>query len=290
MKSLKELLAYYHGIRKGVFATTEQNSGVNTRGLSSGRIELGENRKDIDSALLYDADRLTKASVASYLASSQLRLGGHRTWGEITLYYAQFQIINAMLRLVGIAPVDKGRRLLLRTSENDRAYSLVSGKDDEARDIGFTGGGSHKVIWKMYAKYFANWEDPDAPTIATPDLYDVPVWMRNETNYLQSNTGIFFPETDLTGLQEWTIGTARTIGNWDWLRTDDNPLSYEEPPEAYFFAEMMAWDLIMYIVKVLATLEGQYLLDEYIWIIENLDAYDELREHMINDLKSVSAN
>jgi hypothetical protein len=179
MKSLDELLAYYRGIHKGAFATTEMHfvSG-------SGRIDLGEGRKDIDSRLLYDTDRLTKASVASYLASSQLRLGGHRTWGEITLYYAQFHIINAMLRLVGIALVDKGRRLLLRTIESHRAYALVTGKDQDARDVGFTRGGSHKVIWKMYATYVTHWEDSEPPTIATPDLYEVPVWMRNETNYL----------------------------------------------------------------------------------------------------------
>jgi hypothetical protein len=153
----------------------------------------------------------------------------------------------------------------------------------------------------MFSRYFREWKDEEPPKITASlreedpkaekwdfQSYELPVIMRNETNYLQSNAGIFFPETDFSGLQGWTVGTARTMGDWDWLRTDENPFSYDEPPEAYFFAEMMAWDLIMYAIKVLVTLEGQYLLDEYIWIIENLDAYDELREHLISDLKSIS--
>ena len=63
-------------------------------------------------------------------------------------------------------------------------------------------------------------------------------------------------------------------------------MSDEEPPEAWFHEEMMAWDVIRYTAKALVTLEGQDLLDEYIWIIEHLDAYDELRNHMISDLRS----
>lgn len=293
MKSLEELLTYYQGIHKGAFATTELHFG-----LSPGQIDLGENRKDIDAALLYEADRLTKAAVASYLACSRLRSGGHRTWGEITVYYSQFQIISAILRLVGIAP--NNNLLLLRTDEVCRKYVIATRKDPNAKKVGFTGGGSHRETWRMFSRYFSEWKDEEPPKITAslrreaPEIekwsfqsYELPVIMRNETNYLQSNAGIFFPETDLTGLQEWTIGTARTMGEWDWLRTDDNPMSDEEPPEAYFFAEMMAWDLIKYVIKVLVTLEGKYLLDQYIWIIENLDAYHELREHMINDLRSV---
>ena len=111
--------------------------------------------------------------------------------------------------------------------------------------------------------------------------------MRNEANYLKDNAGLFFPETDFTGGQEWTVSTSKVVGNWDWLRTDANPLSEEEPPEAYFFAEMMAWDLIKYVIKALVSLEGQYLLDQYIWILENLDAHDDLREHMMADLRTI---
>lgn len=295
MKSLEELLNYYKDIKKGMFATSEQNFGS-----GSGRVELGKNRMDIDSSLLYDTDRLAKAAVASYLASSQLRLGGLYTWGEITLYYAQFHIINAMLRLVGIAPVDKGRKLLLRTDENHRAFTKLPKNDEDAKRIGFTGGGSHREAWRMFGRNFRHWTDAEPEAIAsvlTEDPegkeigfqgYEFPVVQRNEANYLQSNAGFFFPETDFSGLQGWTVGIARTMGNWDWLRTDDNPMSNEDPPEAYFFAEMMAWDLIKYVIRILVTLEGQYLLEQYIWIIEHLDAYDELREHLKSDLGSIS--
>jgi hypothetical protein len=154
MKSLDELLCYYKGIRKGAFATTEQNFGSSTS-----RIDLGENRKDIDSALLYDTDRLTKAAVASFLASSRLLPGGHRTWGDITLYYTRFHTIAAMLRLIGIAPVSNGRLLLLRTDENRRAYIILTRKDPEAKKVGFTGGGSHKEMWRIFARAFGDWSD-----------------------------------------------------------------------------------------------------------------------------------
>ena len=293
MKSLEELLSYYFGVHKGSFATTEQQIGS-----GSGRVELGKNRKDIDSALIYESDRLAKASLASFLASSQLRSGGHRTWGEISIYYCRFQINSAMLTLVGVAP--NGNRLLLRTEEVNRQYINVPRKDPDAKRVGFIGGGSHRENWRMFSRYFRDWTDKEPPSTTASVLtedpkaeawdiqgYEFAVIMRNESNYLKDNAGLFFPETDFTGGQEWTVSTAKVIGNWDWLRTDTNPLSEEEPPEAYFFSEMMAWDLIKYVIKALVSLEGQYLLDQDIWILENLDAHDELREHMMAELRTI---
>jgi hypothetical protein len=207
--------------------------------------------------------------------------------------------IAAMLRLIGIAPVSNGRLLLLRTDENRRAYIILTRKDQEAKKVGSTGGGSHKEMWRIFARAFGDWSDLEPNMTASPLMedpeaeeweyqrYEFPVLLRNQANYLQSRAGMFFPETDLTGWHRVTISDARVMGNWDWLRNDDNPMSYEEPSEAYFYEEMMAWDLIKYVVKALVTLEGKYLLEQYIWIIENLDAYDELREHMINDLRSI---
>ena len=59
-----------------------------------------------------------------------------------------------------------------------------------------------------------------------------------------------------------------------------------EPPEAHFYEQMMASDLIKYLNKAMDALEGQYLLGQYIWLIENLDAHDPLRAHVIADLRS----
>ena len=49
---------------------------------------------------------------------------------------------------------------------------------------------------------------------------------------------------------------------------------------------MMTWDLIKYTIGALVTLERQ-LTNDYIWIIENLDAFGELKDHMLEDLKSI---
>ncbi|MBI4200889.1 MAG: hypothetical protein HY531_01200 [Chloroflexi bacterium] len=294
MKSLKELLVYYQGISRGAFATSEHKFPSGT-----GRVELGEDRRDIDSAILYDADRLAKAALASFLASSRLLSGGHRTWADITLYYAEFHIVNALLRLAGVVSANKGRSLLLRVDEVRRAYSVLARSDPKAKEVGFSGGGSHKELWRMFARTFRDWTDTEPRQFAylrrenaegegwKIQGYEIPVMMRNQANYLQSIVGVFFPETDLTGLQEATVSTARRMGNWDWLRTDDNPMSEEEPPEAYFHEEMMAWDLIKYVIRALVALEGERLLEQYIWIIENLDAHDELRDHMKADLQSM---
>lgn len=290
MKSLKELLSYYDGVQMGNYATSERKFGS-----GHGRVKMIDSERLIDSALLYDADRLTKASLASFLACSRLMSGGYSTWGRISLYYAQFFSISSMLRLVGISPI--GKWLLLRVDEDHRRYIRIEKRDSVARSIG-CGGGSHKEIWRMFSRYFQEWEGEEPPgsiasllsekpiSIGGTAWYETQVDERNRANYLQSNAGVFFPETDFSGLQGFTIDGAKLLGNWDWLRTDASPYP-DEPPEAWFHDEVLCWKLIEYIIMALAKLQGRHLLDQYIWLIENLDAYDELRQHMSTDLNRI---
>ena len=117
--------------------------------------------------------------------------------------------------------------------------------------------------------------------------YEWPTEERNEANYLQRNAGLFFPETDFSGMQGHFIENAKVWGNWDWLRTDATPQESEYPPEAWFFKEMMAWDLIRFVIMALLKSQGDGLLEDYIWIIHNLSAYHELKEHLERDLFDV---
>ena len=288
MKSLRELLAYYEGCQMDAYATSEQRFGSR-----HGTVLIEDDTRLIDSALLYDADRLAKASLASFLACSHLRDGGHSTWGEISLYYARFHIISALVRLVGIAPI--GGWVLIRTDEGLRQYQRVKKTAPEARDIG-CGGGSHREIWRIFSRYFGDWAEDQAPRETASCLgeeddgtawFEMPVEERNEANYLQSNAGVFFPETDFSGLQRYFLEQAELIGNWNWLRTDTTPSESEYPPEAWFFEEMMAWNLIKFVISAMVRSQGHRLLEDYIWIIDNLDAYPELKQHMKNDLLDV---
>ena len=137
MKSLRELLAYYEGCVMGAYATSERQFGA-----EYGPIAISDKTRIIDSALLYDADRLAKASLASFLACSHLRSGGHGTWGEISLYYARFHIILALVRLVGIAL--EGKWALIRTDEHYREYKRIRKDTQEAREIGCGGAPTKK--------------------------------------------------------------------------------------------------------------------------------------------------
>ena len=258
-----------------------------------GPVQISDQKRRLDAALLYDADRLTKASIVSYLACSRLRSGGFLTWGSICLYYSRFQSISAMLRLVGIAVI--GQRLLLRTDEKGHEYKLIKKNATEARDVGCRGG-SHEEQWSMFSRFFHDWEEAEPPGETASGLRDEPILVggidsyksevqeRNEANYLRSNDGVFFPETDFSGMQEVYLEDAKLSGDWDYLRTDASPYDDDDPPESYFFREMMAWDLIKYIISALVKLQGQELLDEYLWLIKNLQAHDELRHHMIADI------
>ena len=109
---------------------------------------------------------------------------------------------------------------------------------------------------------------------------------RNDANYLRSDAGVFFPETDFSGMQGFFVENAKTLGNWDYLRTDASPHGNDDPPGAWFFREMMSWDLIKFTVGSLVTLQGQSLLSDYLWLLENLEAHDGLRDHMITDLRA----
>ena len=293
MKSLRELLAYYKGCQMDAYATSERRFGSR-----HGTVMISDETRIIDSALLYDADRLTKASLASYLACSHLRLGGHRTWGDISLYYARFHSISALVRLVGIASDNKW--LVIRTNEERREYKRMKKNTREAREAG-CGGGSHKEVWRIFSRYFQAWAKEEAPGKEASSLGEDPIFIdgtawyeaaieeRNEANYLQSNAGVFFPETDFSGLQRHVVEEAKSLGNWNWLRTDATPSESEYPPEAWFFKEMMTWDLIKFVIAALVESQGQRLLEDYIWIIDNLDAYPELTQHMKNDLLDVCA-
>ena len=288
MKSLRELLAYYEGCQMDAYATSERRFGS-----GHGTVLIEDNTRIIDSAILYDADRLAKASLASFLTCSHLRTGGHWTWGKISLYYARFHIMSALIRLVGIVPI--GGWVLIRTDEELRQYQRVKKTAPEAKDIG-CGGGSHKEIWHIFSRYFGDWSEEEAPNetascLREEDdgtaLYEMPVEARNEANYLQSNAGVFFPETDFSGLQQYFLEQSELIGNWNWFRTDATPNESEYPPEAWFFEEMMAWNLIKFVILALVESQGQRLLEDYTWMIDNLAANPELKQLMRNDLLGV---
>ena len=150
----------------------------------------------------------------------------------------------------------------------------------------------------MFSRFFHNWTEAEPPRETASILGEEPIFVsgtawyeaeieeRNEANYLKSNDRLFFPETDFSGMQEFYLDDAKLSGNWDYLRTDASPYGGDDPPESYFFREMMAWHLIKYIISALVRLQGQSLLDEYLWMIKNLEAHDELRQHMCADLGS----
>ena len=152
----------------------------------------------------------------------------------------------------------------------------------------------------MFSRRFREWKDPEprdfasrleedseAREVGMEEPYELPTLLRNQANYPQVADGHCFPETDMSGLQEFTVNGARTTGHWNWLRRDANPFSTEDPPESEFYNEMMTWDLIKYTVRALVTLEGQ-LLSDYVWIIKNLEAFGELKQHMLADLQNIS--
>ena len=200
------------------------------------------------------------------------------------------------MRLVGIAPI--GRWLLVRTDEDRRQYLRVKKTAKEAKDIG-CGGGSLKEVWRIFSQYLGDGVEDEAPRETASGLgeeddgtawYEMPVEERNETNYLQSNAGVFFPEPDSSGLQRHFVEEAKLIGNWNWLRTDASPRGSEEPAKAWFFEEVMTWNLIKFVIVALVKSQGRNLLEDYIWLADNLAANPELSEHMKNDISGVCAD
>ena len=204
MKSLAELMNYYKDSQMGNWTTPE------LRLESMQATTWSRNDSNfLDESLLCDADRLSRASLASFLACSRLRTGGHSSWGEICLYYAQFQSVLAMARLVGIAPF--GKWVLIRTDERLREYKRIKTKTLEAKKIG-CGGGTHEEIWKIFSRYFKDWAEDEAPRQTAYCLseesilgrgtayFQVPALERNEVNYLKVIAGFFFPETTSHGL------------------------------------------------------------------------------------------
>ena len=288
MKSREELLSYYRGVSKGFFPTSRLSFPKGRR-----PVHISDQDRRLDSALLHDADRLIKASLVSFLACNRLGSGGYGTWGTITLYYARFYSISTMLRLTGIATI--GQRLLFRKDELRREYLLVHKNAPEAKAVG-CGGGSHKESWRMFSRRFQEWAADESPGEAASVLgeepilgfgsawYETEVEERNEANYLKLNDGYFFPEAHFSGMHRHFLEDAKLSGNWDYLRTDANPYRTDEPPEAYFFKEKMAWDLIKYVISALVQVQGKHHLDEFNWLIKNLEANGELCEHVIADL------
>ncbi len=292
MRSLSELLAYYVGVRRSYHATTELLLPT-----GEDRTCIKDEGRRLDSALLYDADRLAKASLVSFLACKRLRAGGFVSWGTISLYYSRFQAISALLRMVGLVVI--GQRLLIRTDETNHCFLYVKTNAPEAKAIG-CGGGSHREQWRMFTRHFKDWANGEPPGVAASILgekhsfenglipFDFEVEERNEVNYLKSNAGLFFPETDFSGMQGYRVQDAKLSGAWDCLRTDDHPFGGDDPPEAYFYQEMLTWDLLKFVIAALVQIHGPSLLDQYLWLIDNLEVDSELRLHMRKDLEHMS--
>ena len=290
MKSLDELLAYYRGSQMGRWATSELLLDS-----MNANIWSGDDSSFLDASLLCDADLLSRASLASLLACSRLRTGGHFSWGEISLYYAQFQSVSAMARLIGIAPL--GKWILIRTDERLREYKRIRTTTPEAKKVG-CGGGAHEEIWRIFSRHFSDWTEGEAPQqtayclseehifVGNTAYFQIPAMERNEVNYLRSNSGFFFPETTSHGILTNRAGETKQLGNWNWLRTDASLYGSQYSPEEIFFKEMMTWDLIKYTIAALVRSQRQELLKDYIGIIDNLEAYSELAEYLKSDLSA----
>lgn len=114
--------------------------------------------------------------------------------------------------------------------------------------------------------------------------YEALVEERNDANYLKAHSGLFFPETDFSGDQGFIVDEAKSLGAWDCLRTDLSPFATDDPPEAWFFKEMMAWDLIKYVIAILTNLHGQRLLEEYLWLIRKFASNSDLSMRLAADI------
>ena len=149
----------------------------------------------------------------------------------------------------------------------------------------------------MFTRHFKDWAKGEPPSEAASVLgerdafegglipFDFEVDNRNDVNYLKSNAGLFFPETDFSGMQSHWVKDAKLAGAWDCLRTDDHPFGGDDPPEAWFFQEMLTWDLLKFVIAALVQIYGPSLLDQYLWLIDKLDANSDLRQHMREDLE-----
>lgn len=100
------------------------------------------NNEAITVYLLIEAERFWAAAIMQFLAMRKLYESYFHTWGEVTLYYAHFFLMNSILRLSGRAitfQIDKAYRIE-RTSPVSRAY-----------DIQIAGGGAdHRSQWNFY--------------------------------------------------------------------------------------------------------------------------------------------
>lgn len=293
MKSLDDIVAYYTDVTMSRYSIAELGLKL-PEGTAHARYR--DEQGALASSLLYDTDRLTKAALLSFKACSWVRSGGYGTWGSISLYYARFFAITAMLRIRGIA-LD-GQRLLLRTDDDVHEFRLVKKRLPAAKRFG-CGGGSHREIWRIFSRQFKDWSSDEPPgalaallTDDEGDAFGLPwhqfeVEERNDANYLRSNAGFFFPETDFSGDQESNIEIAKLLGDWDCLRTDSSPIDNSDPPEAWFYKEMMTWDLIKYLISVLVKLHGQPLLDQYVWFARKLEAHSDLSSRIEDEIRAL---
>lgn len=91
---------------------------------------------------LIEAERFWAAAIMQFLAMRKLYEGYFHTWGDVTLYYVQFFLMNSILRLSGRAitfKVDKAYRIE-RNSATSREYNIQLA----------SGGSDHRNQWDFY--------------------------------------------------------------------------------------------------------------------------------------------
>ena len=312
MNNITDLQEFYKGVSLGAYSVREVVGPVVLKHDFSEEA-LWLPFRDIAPALLYDCDRLLKAALNCYLGHNFIAQGGYYTWSDIILYYCRFHTITALLRLVGTTSLfiekPKSRNLLLLRQEGSKDFLLVTPKHPIAKELGFGRGGSHGSLWKMFFRCFSCWDDPDFPfdwqiraAEKDPEEWAVKFdsLMRNQANYLQRIPGMFFSETDMTGMQAKFVGLAKKRGHWNPLDDDITKIGYsiEDDPDAEFTEERQTWSGLKYSIKAFLLVgvggsselrdtllaERDTLLAEYVWIIESVIANEELKSQMISEI------
>ena len=105
---------------------------------------LNPNYNQITSMMLIESERLWTSTLMQLLASRELEKTWLQSWSDVTLYYADFFIMNSILRLAG-------RTITFSVAYENTIFKIVR-LQETAQDyeISKVSRGDHKAQWNLY--------------------------------------------------------------------------------------------------------------------------------------------
>lgn len=229
-KHAKKLTAYYRDVFPYSDYLSETFSGIAYEDLAKAIKEHKDTKAlglELDPLFLAETEDFFTMSLVNFLGYKYLMGGGYRSWAFVTLYYSNFYIANAFLRIAGKAIVHPKWFGGFSLDERPKRLSLIVERFSSQHNYhlkSFGRGDEHQMVFTLFAQTF--------PELIKEKDGD---YLRDDR--VQENYQPRFPSQSL---QDHALQGAKAMYDWDFIDFDQR--SFQNQEFAEYISEIYAGD------------------------------------------------